>query len=362
MFNFFSINSTSNKNPPPVTTIYPYRAPGDGTYEVSEEKLRSALHIPKEFKWGRDGKTPVILVPGTGSFGGEAFNHNFAKLLKNSSFADPVWINVPGQMNDASFRNAEHVAYAISYISTACNKKVAVAAWSQGNLATQWTLKYWPSTRQVVNNFIALSADFHGTFQASVLMPLEIGLGNPGVWSQRRHSNFIRTLRADGGDSAYVPTTSIFSSFDEVVSPQIGELASAWIKDENGVAAKNYELQRIAPFTPAGMIYSHETVLSNPISWALAEDAIKNGGPGQVERLDLYKLYARIIPEGLNLIDGAATAALMLSAGGSIALYPWKVLMEPSLPAYATATAVSKVDAGKQPVVVTTSEVPAEVI
>lgn len=183
--------------------IYPIRTAGDGQYSVAEANLRSAIHIPKEFKWGKDGKTPVILVPGTGSYGGEAFACNFAKLLKNSSFGDPLWLNIPGRMNDASDKNAEHVAYAINYISSACGKSVALVAWSQGNLAVQWTLKYWPSARLVVNNFIALSADFHGTLQASILMPFSVGLGNPGVWSQKRDSNFIKTLRDDEGDSAY---------------------------------------------------------------------------------------------------------------------------------------------------------------
>lgn len=66
------------------------------------------------------GRIPVLLVPGTGSYGGEAFEPNFAKLLTASSFGDPVWLNVPGRMNDISHRNAEYVAYAISYMSTMC--------------------------------------------------------------------------------------------------------------------------------------------------------------------------------------------------------------------------------------------------
>jgi hypothetical protein len=104
------------------------------------------------------------------------------------------------------------------------------------------------------------------------------------------------------------------------------------------------------------MVYSHETVLSNPISWALAEDAIKNGGPGQMARIDANKLYLRIVAEGLTLIDGAATEGLLASAGVSILSYPWKVLTEPTLPAYATAKVFSKVN-----VTVAEVEVPVEV-
>jgi hypothetical protein len=165
------INSCENQNADPEVAIYPSRSPEDAPYSIQEKPLRSAIFIPADFKFGRDGKTPVILVPGTGTYGGEAFENNFAKLLKASSFGDPVWLNIPGRMCDESAKNAEHVAYAINYISSRSRKKVAIVAWSQGNLSTQWSLKYWPSTCDQVSNFICLSADFRGTVNAWGLCP-----------------------------------------------------------------------------------------------------------------------------------------------------------------------------------------------
>lgn len=52
-------------------------------------------------------------------------------------------------------------------------------------------------------------------------------------------------------DTLTVPTTSIYSAVDEIVSPQMGEFASAFLKDARGVGVFNCELQRIAPLTPA---------------------------------------------------------------------------------------------------------------
>jgi len=52
-------------------------------------------------------------------------------------------------------------------------------------------------------------------------------------------------------DILAVPTTSIYSATDEIVSPQTGEWASALMKDVRGVGVFNCELQRVAPFTPA---------------------------------------------------------------------------------------------------------------
>ncbi|KAL2807961.1 alpha/beta-hydrolase [Aspergillus granulosus] len=330
------INSFKNQHPDPEISIFPSASVHDAAYSLEEGPLRSAIFIPDEFKFGRDGKTPVILVPGTGTYGGEAFAHNFAKLLKASSFGDPVWLNIPGRMCDSSPINAQFVAYAIQYISTRSQKQVAVVGWSQGNLSTQWALKYWPSTREKVNNFICLSADFAGTIEAWGLTPFEnTQPGTPAVWHQRRNADFIITLRSNGGDSAYVPTTSIYSATDEVVQPQSGHRASAFMKDERGVGVTNCELQVVASFKPAGLIYTHESVMYNPLAWALAEDAMKNGGPGRYDRIDMNKVCMHTKAPGLSLLDAASTQALTASALKHILLFMPKPWREPELPLYA---------------------------
>jgi hypothetical protein len=72
-------------------------------------------------------------------------------------------------MSDAQV-NAENVAYDINYISTLCaDNLLAVISWSQGGLNTQWALKYWPSTRAVVKDFIAINPVFHGTLVRSLV-------------------------------------------------------------------------------------------------------------------------------------------------------------------------------------------------
>lgn len=329
-------NSDVNSNPRnPSTPIYPKKSSGDAPYSLSEAALRQVIQIPSTFTYGQ--KPPIIGVPGTGSKGCLTFKSNFFKLWQNVDYADPVWLNIPGfLLNDAQV-NAEYVAYAINYISgISSNKNVSVIAWSQGNLDTQWAFKYWPSTRSVVSDFISISPDFHGTLLAYIVCPgFPSVLCVPSVIQQDYHSNFVNTLRANGGDSAYVPTTTIYSATDEIVQPQEGADASAIIKDARGVGVSNSQVQLVCNAKPAGLFYTHEGVLYNPLAYALAVDALTHPGPGQVSRIDLNTVCNEIVTPGLSLADVLATEGNIPVAGAAIALYTPKVITEPPIKAYA---------------------------
>ena len=139
-------------------------------------------------------------------------------------------------------------------------------AWSQGNLDTQWALKYWPSTRSLVSDFISISADFHGTLMGYVSCPgTPAPTCTPSLWQQQYNSHFVTTLRSNGGDSAYVPTTSVYTATDNVIQPQSGTNASAYMQDARHVGVTNNEVQVICPGLPAGGDYTHEGMLYNPL-------------------------------------------------------------------------------------------------
>jgi hypothetical protein len=77
----------------------------------------------------------------------------------------------------------------------------------QSNFACQWSLKYQPHTHNLTNSLLSVSTDFHGTLTTYASIP-----NLPVILHQRYMSNFIRTLRDNGCNSAYVPTASIYSS------------------------------------------------------------------------------------------------------------------------------------------------------
>lgn len=237
-------------------------------------------------------------------------------------------------MLDDAQVNAEYAAYAINYISCITKSNVSIIAWSQGNIDTQWAFKYWPSTRKVTSDHIAISADYKGTVLANVIDISGI-TNDASVVQQEANSNFIQTLRSDDGDSAYVPTTSIYSSFfDEIVQPQSGTGASAFILDKRGVGASNYEPQVICRGQPGGGFYSHESLLASSLAFSLAKDALTNVGPGKTTRLNLEQVCGMYLAPGLGLREFLITEEAAIIAILAILLHMPKVTAEPPIKEY----------------------------
>lgn len=113
-------NPVNPFNPNPPRPIYPKADPRDAPYDLSEQQLRQVIYIPPEFTYGK--KRPVIFLPGTGAVGGQNFGPNYGKLFKGSSFADPVYVNLPSfNLNDIQ-QAAEYTAYAVNYIAAITNR------------------------------------------------------------------------------------------------------------------------------------------------------------------------------------------------------------------------------------------------
>ncbi|KAJ5787361.1 hypothetical protein N7457_002351 [Penicillium paradoxum] len=330
------INSITNNNPKdPNPPIHPTKSPNDAPYDIPEATLRSAIYIPPTFSYGQKDKIPVLLVPGTADPAGSTYYFNYAKLFTANPHTDPVWVNVPGNSLGDIQTNAEYVAYAINYISTLSRRSIGVLTWSQGSLDVQWALKYWPSTRGAVSDFMAVSADFHGTL-VGTLCGLAEWLCAPSVRQQGYASRFIRALRGSGGDSAFVPTTSVYSGVDVVVEPQSGWWASAALGDGRGVGVSNVQVQVACAGRAAGGSYSHSAMLVNPLAYALFVDALAHDGPGRLERTDLDAVCGGLLAPGLDLEDFLGMEAVSNVVGTlDVLLYGFNGSGEPPLRDYA---------------------------
>jgi len=278
------------------------------------------------------------MSPGTGATGYINFRTNIGKLLATTSFADPVYLNIPNNLLSDAQVNAEYVSYALQYIYALTSSKSAIVTWSQGSLDAQWAFKYWPSVPKIVTDHIAISPDYHGTSLAYIVCP-GFATGNsiactPSIFQQQYNSAFVSKLRSNGGDSAYVPTTTVYSLTDEIVQPQAGTAASGYINDARNVGVSNTFLQGACLAQPAGLLYTHEGVLYNPVAYALVVDALQNAGPGNFNRVKAQ--CGNIVASGLSLSDVIETEALIPLAVLNIFSYLPKSTSEPGIKSYAT--------------------------
>ncbi|RDA84079.1 hypothetical protein CP532_0478, partial [Ophiocordyceps camponoti-leonardi (nom. inval.)] len=328
--------SSNNNNPPPPTTIYPSVSPCDAPYTVSEQALRSAIYIPSTFTNGT--KTPVIIVPIAGNTGYSEYNGNIITQLANSDYADPVWVNVPTYSIPDIQVNAEYVAYVMHYIASRTGRNVTMMSYGQGSLTTGWALKYWPSTRNVTSSDFAINGVYKGSDAVVPNTLVNVGLGAvPSIIQQKFESNFIQAFRSNGGDSAYLPSTSIYSSFyDILVQPQSGTGASAYRGDARAVGVTNAEVQVVCAGRPAGSFYDGSGLSVHPLPYALLRDAIANGGPGRLSRIDLNQVCSTYLAPGLGLENLLSTQNFLISAAVRVIPYLPKSLVEPAIKPYAS--------------------------
>ena len=78
-------------------------------------------------------------------------------------------------------------------------------------------------------------------------------------------------------------------------------------------------------------------MLYNALAYALTVDALTQGGPAQLSRINATYQCEQLATPGLSLADILATEALIPEAGFAILAYEPKVASEPPIMPYAQA-------------------------
>lgn len=289
-------------------------------------------------------RPPVLLVHGTLTAGYEQWEWTYLPLLVERGF-DVCYVTYPDRgLNDLQV-SAEYVVHALRRIRAESGRKVAMIGHSQGGLMPRWALKWWPSAREAVEDFVLLASPNHGTVIADLnpfsLLPLD-GLPTlplvgapPALFQFRATSNFVRALNLGDETPGEIDYTNLYTLFDELVQPALPTPTAALDLGQNNPRVTNLLLQDLCP----GRLVDHLTIgLTDRLTFELVLDAIENPGPADPDRAGGSALCGLlpIVPDQI-VSPAAATAVIRILQQSAAAGLPnlQFVTAEPPLKPYA---------------------------
>lgn len=260
--------------------------------ETPVEKLDAAL-LCTPFE--HPDQPPVLLVHGTFTAGYEQYEWNYIPLLSARGF-DVCVVTYPDRgLGDAQI-SAEYVVNALRKIYAATGRKVAMVGHSQGVMVPRWAIKWWPSARNAVSDFILQAGPNHGTevadptlLLANLGIELPSGGSSSGVEQPRPavfrqfppHSHFMQATNAGDETPGDIDYTAIYTLTDELVQPVIPVPTAALEYGQDNPHVTNILLQDVCPLN----VVDHVTIGTiDRLTFELTVDAITQPGPANVER------------------------------------------------------------------------------
>lgn len=307
-------------------------AAGEPQLETSPELLAKALHCTD---YTHPDKPPVLLVHGTFTAGFEQYEWSYIPLLVERGF-DVCTITYPDRGFGDMQISAEYVVYALRRIHADSGRKVAMIGHSQGASMPRWALKFWPSARNAVSDFVLQAGPAHGTSNAPAMPLLPATTGIPeSIYQFSPASQFSTVVNQGDETPGDIDYSNIYTQFDELVQPvtPIPTAALDWQASNPKVA--NILLQDLC----LGRFVDHVSIgLTDRLAFELTLDAISNPGPANIERAGGAALcgLAAIVPDQISSPAAATalTSILQQEAGNGVpALH--LAAQEPSLKPYA---------------------------
>lgn len=297
-------------------------AGGDPAFETARDTLDSKLVC---LPFTHPDKPAVLLVHGTFTTGFEQYDWTYLPLLDQRGF-DVCVVTYPDRGLGDMQISAEYVANALMRMHERTGRKVAVIGHSQGVAVPRWAIKWWPSARAAVDDFVMQAGPNQGTVIADPLnllnrlgIPLPEGTTDASLLPQAFHqfgptSDFMRATNAGDQTPGDISYTAIYTLFDELVEPALPLPVPAGSVDyeQGNPNVTNLLLQDLCPLK----ITDHVTIGTiDKLAFELTLDAISNPGPLNVERAGGAKLCGLlpIVPE-LILPSNAVTQMLGILA------------------------------------------------
>lgn len=254
-------------------------------------------------------KPPVLLVHGTFFTGTEQFTLFYTPQLVAMGY-DVCIVTYPDRGLADLQISAEYIVNALRSIHARTGRKVAMIGHSQGATMPRWALKFWPSAREAVIDFVLLAGPNHGTsvafgfdtvaalFDTLGLSALPVGLFPEALYQFALDAHFITALNTGDETPGDVDYTAIYTQFDELVQPVAPVPTAALDFGQNNRHVANILLQDICP----AYLVEHGTIgTTDPVAFALVLDAISHSGPADVTRAGGTSL-CRLLPVDVTVL------------------------------------------------------------
>jgi len=309
-----------------AVTYAPVDQPGPAL-SVPQSDLDNALQCTDNLSSA--GKTPVLLVPGTGGDPPQSFGWSWEPSLERLGIP---WctVTLPDHTQGDIQIAGEYVVNAIRTMYVRAGRKVSIIGHSQGGMLPRWALRFWPDTRAMVDDDIGVAASNHGTTGARLVCQLGC---SPADWQQSDQAEFIKALNSYQETFPGISYTEIYTHTDEIVMPNSDSTGSSSVHGGGGEIT-NVAIQEVCPLD----ISEHLAVgTQDNTAYALAVDALSHPGPAVPANVAHSVCLDPLMP-GINKVTYAADA-LGAAAGfaANTASAP-QVTAEPPLRCYVTAT------------------------
>ncbi len=262
-------------------------------------EMEQAIGFPERVENGLHD--PVLLIHGTGSTSFENWASTYVPALTAAGFT-VFTLDLPGKAYVDIQQSSEYVVYAIRRLSQLTGQ-LDIIAHSQGGLEPRWAFKWWPDTRDIVDDLITLGTPHHGT----LIVDAYCAPGcKPAHWQMQPASRFLAALNAGLETYDTVDFTSLYSFNDELVQPQLPESTSAL------AGASNIAIQDLCPGRPV----DHVGLMRDGAVWALALDALMHDGPADAARLSPLNCAIMFIP-GIGPAESLQANYYFFTSGNS---------------------------------------------
>lgn len=272
----------------------------------------------------------VLLTAGTEVTEDKDFGWNWKPALRARGF--PVCTveqaGQAGRNTEDIQTRAEYVAYAIRRAYELGGRRpIGIVGHSQGGQVMRWSLRWWPDTRAMVSDVVALAPTNHGS---PLIHGLCVGGCAPALWQQLDSSDYVRALNSGQETFAGISYTNVYTRLDQFVQPNLDDTGTSSLHTGDG-RITNEAVQDVCPANTS----EHLLVgTADPVAWALGLDALTHDGPADPGRIDRGSVCAQAFMPGVDPVTFPGDFA---AAGAQVAhglLAAPRVPAEPELACY----------------------------